>query len=380
MPVVHPGPAAASVFCDWLTIYQQHMGDISQIPTLNGGRVIKLRKRESTASRNYSLTDHHGEIYDDLEMEFTTAATFDFEGSFDTHLQIKSEGGRVSLSGNIGRFERPDNVFGYSVADCIRLANKLMVRLGLPEFTGRIRPSAAAAPANFEEIKESNGSFHARQDTAIKNGAIITRVDLTKNYLTGSQDNASRLMHYLSGMHRRNKGGKQYANGVTWGEGSKYWYGKMYNKGKEMQKDKYADPALVESVLKSGLVRDEISLKTRFLTQNGYNEIGVWMNGDDMENVIYGMFSSVLTQTEVSTDDFESIPGRLGEIAIAWRNGVDMKARLPRNTFYRYRKQLKAYGFDISERCDISKLAFRCEVIKLQEVYPSDAYFLPKAA
>jgi II/X family phage/plasmid replication protein len=214
----------------------------------------------------------------------------------------------------------------------------------------------------------------------MKTGAIITRVDLTKNYLTGSPDNASRLMHYLGGMHRRNKPAKSYGTGVTWGEGSKYWYGKMYNKGLEMTRDKNADPALVECVVQSGLVRDEISLKTRFLTQNGYNEIGTWTNGEDMENVIYGLFSSVLTQTEVSTDDFESIPGRLGEIAIAWRNGIDMKARLPRNTFYRYRKQLKAYGIDISERCDISKLAFRCEVIKLQEVYPGENYFLPKAA
>lgn len=214
----------------------------------------------------------------------------------------------------------------------------------------------------------------------MKLGAIITRVDLTKNYLTGSQDNAGRLMHYLAGMHRRNKGAKAYAGGVTWGEGSKYWYAKLYNKGKEMQKDKQADPALLSSVLESGLVRDEISLKTRFLTQNGYNEIGVWTNGEDMENVIYGQFASVLTQMEVSTDDFEAIPGRLGEIAIAWRNGIDMKTRLPRNTFYRYRKQLKAYGIDISERCDVSKLAFRCEVIKLQEVFPGASYHLPKAA
>lgn len=369
-----------SVFCDWLTIYQQHLGDISSVPTLNGGRVIKLRKPEGKAHRKFSFTDEHGELYQDLEMEFTSAAAFDFEGSYDTHLQIKSDGGRVSLSGNIGRFERSDNVFGYSVADCIRIANRLMVRLGLPEFTGRPVPAGYVAPSTFDEIKESNGSFYARQDSAMKTGALITRIDLTKNYLCGSQDNAGRLMHYLAGMHRRNKAAKAYPNGVTWGEGSKFWYGKMYNKGKEMQKDKHADPALLESALNAGLVRDEISLKTRFLTQNGLSEIGRWTNGDDMENVIYGKFSSVLTQMEVSTDDFESIPGRLGEIAIAWRNGVDMKTRLPRNTFYRYRKQLKSHGIDISERCDVSKLNMRCEVIRLQEVYPSDSYFLPQAA
>lgn len=138
-------PSGSSVFCDWLTIYQQHLGDDSLVPTLNGGRIIKLRRPEGPLRRHFSFTDENGELYEDLEMEFTTAASFDFEGSFDTHIQVKSEGGRVSLSGNIGRFERPDNVFGYSVAECIVLANKLMLRLGLPAFTGRPIPQARAS-------------------------------------------------------------------------------------------------------------------------------------------------------------------------------------------------------------------------------------------
>lgn len=353
-----------TVFCDWITLSQQH--DSASTPTVNGGRVVKLVRKDESTERKFALTDDHGEVFTDMVVEYTTASAIDFEGSFDTSIKVKALDGMVTLSGNVGRFERPDNLFGYSVKDCIKIANRILASLGLPPFTGR----------------SGRAGWYAKADTTMVDAAVITRIDLTKNYATGSQDNADRLMHYIAGMHRRNKAGKTYgASGVTWGEGSKYWYAKMYNKYRDLQKSKTCSTEVLEYVLMHGIVRDEIGLKQRYLYQTGLRSIDRWLNGgDDMENVVYGQFENVLKQTEVATDDFESIPGRLGEIAIAWRNGVDMKTRLPTATFYRYRKQLKAYGIDISERCDVSKLPFRCQVIQLAPVDCPSWYQLPQAA
>jgi hypothetical protein len=41
------------------------------------------------------------------------------------------------------------------------------------------------------------------------------------------------------------------------------------------------------------------------------------------------------------------IPGRAGEIASLWANGVDLRARLTYASFYRYRRELLSHGLDI---------------------------------
>jgi hypothetical protein len=351
------------VFCDFLSIYQQH--DPASCPDWNSGRVVKLENlahaSEEEAEKAFrsrqvaSIVDEDGVVLCDGFTAFTTALTVQHEGSYDTAIQIKAEGGRVMLSGNVGRFGRPDNVWGYPVQDCVRIANAILRSVGLPEFTWGQR----------------NGALQ-RTDGFMRHDAVITRVDLTQNYCAGSPENLSRLLHYMGGMHVLSKAGKSYDSGVTWGEGSKWWYAKLYDKHRDLVKNAHASPELVDWVRGVGLARFEISLKTRYLAQNGLNYVGAWES--DMGKVIFGKFSAPLKACDVTVDAFEDIPGRLGELAIAWRNGVDLRARLPRNTFYRYRKQLKAYGVDISERCDVSRLPMRFETVSLFEAVPPAWY------
>lgn len=333
-------------------------------PQLNGGRVVKLKPFAEPHEQVITIVDEDGVIVCDGGLEFTTASAIEHEGSYDTSILIKSDGGRVTVSGNLGRFGRPDNVFGYSVVECVRIANVILKSLDLPPFTwGRAGGSKVIG-------------------VRMKTDACITRIDLTRNYAAGSQEKLARLLHYMGGIHLRNKAGKSYDSGVTWGEGSKYWYAKLYDKFKDLAKGRgkmHVPIDLVEWVRDSGLARFEVSLKSRFLSQNGMQSVGFWEG--DMSNVVYDeRFAGVLSQMQVNVDQFEEIPGRLGEIAIAWRNGVDMKARLKRDTFYRYRKQLKAYGIDISERCNVSRLPLRVEVIQLSEARRPDWYELPLVA
>lgn len=361
-----------SVFCDFLSIYQQH--DPLTTPELNAGRVVRLTSADRFKDQQqvFSMVDEWGEIICTGGVEYTSAYAIQHEGSYDTAVMVKCEGGRVTLSGNVGRFGRPDNVFGYGVYDCVRIANSILRGLGLPEFTWGLSATRLPRPIVTPRV---NGNAQGG-DRSIRLDAILTRLDLTRNYVAGSADKLSRLRHYMAGMHVGSKAGKSYDSGVTWGEGSKYWYAKLYDKHADIVKDKHAPLELVEWCRTNGVGRFEVSLKTRYLTQHGLNYVGVWEDSK-MGDVVFGRFSGALSKLDVSVDDFEEIPGRLGELAIAWRNGVDLKARLPRNTFYRYRKQLKGYGIDISERCDVSRLPMRFETVTLSEAQMPSWYSLP---
>lgn len=48
-------------------------------------------------------------------------------------------------------------------------------------------------------------------------------------------------------------------------------------------------------------------------------------------------------------DFFLSIPGRVGELAWAWKEGTDLKSRVSLTTYYRVKKKLLEYGVNIEE-------------------------------
>ena len=72
--------------------------------------------------------------------------------------------------------------------------------------------------------------------------------------------------------------------------------------------------------------------------------------------VLWARHGGVLGRASVGGDEYQEIPGRLGEVAIAWREGCDMRERLAERTFWRYRKRLlDYYGIDIGQRVDVRK-------------------------
>ena len=50
----------------------------------------------------------------------------------------------------------------------------------------------------------------------------------------------------------------------------------------------------------------------------------------------------------IKDDVLESLPVRLKGVYALWRNGDDLRSTMSRPSFYRWRKQLLAYGVDIS--------------------------------
>lgn len=349
------------VFCDWLSCYQDFIK--GGLPVLNNGCVAQF---EADAIKQF-IDPQSGQlktVFDATQIEWTTQKAFEFCGSYDTKIRIKCDGFRVSFDGNVSRFGRTDNVFGYSVVQCIALANKILEQLGLPPFQ-----SAPSTP---------------HLDSFIVNGCVITRVDLTRNYSAGSPQKAVKLIHFFAGQDAgRRANAKQYGeNGVSWNEGSKFWYSKMYIKSESL--GEHVSDDVKKWTLEQGIVRHEISLKSRYLTQNGLRSIDSWVNkfeiptegityskklieGMKMENIVYGRFDDILKRGTATRTPLEDIPKTLGRIARDWRSGIDVwgDSDYSLRTRQSWRKQLLPYGIDIKQASLITRLPIRLEVIEL---------------
>jgi len=348
-------PIGLDVFCDWLTCYQDHE---QELPVLNAGHVVRF---EPDAFRN-AIDDETGEIrpfFDATKAEYTVEKRIEHEGSYDTKLSVRCDGHRVEISGNVGRFGRPDNLFGLRVLETIERASQILAALGLPPFT----------------CQEKNCN-HSRQDNFAKGrNCVITRVDLTANFATGSREAAFRCLHWMSGQGTARNSGKNprnYGNGITWNEGSKRHYEKLYFKADEL--GKYVSDDVRRYCEENGLLRYEVSLKARELADRGLQSMVGWSyvskEGTRMENVVYGKFAEVLTRNQVTVTECQKIPGKLGLIAKSYLNGENPYQTLEAgpSTLRRWRASLMAYGIDIAQPIDVTRMQTRIRVIDLQPV------------
>lgn len=349
-------PVGLDCFCDWLTAYQDHAE--GGLPVLNDGYAVRF----GPEALKRAICQDTGELrtfFDASEAEYTVSRRIEHEGSFDTRLAIRCDGTRVELSGNVGRFGRPDNLFGLSVLDTLLRANEILQALGLPAFS---------------HLERNAG--HARDDGFHKShNVVITRVDLTANFATGSREAAFRVLHWMSGQGTSRNAGKNprnYGNGVTWNEGSARHYEKLYFKGDEL--GRHVSPEVAQYCIDNGILRYEVSLKSRELADRNLQSMVSWsrvnQEGLRMEQVIYGRFAEVLTRNQVTVTEIQDIPGKLGLIARSYLNGENpYETGSPAvRTRRRWRSQLLKYGLDIAQPCDVMRLTTRVRVIELEPV------------
>lgn len=341
------------VFCDWLSMYQIH-SNTGDLPVINDGQVIKV---SATRLRKCFDLDSGRDAFGMApeEVEYTTAQKISHEGSYETAVQVRCDGSRVELSGNVGRWGRPDNLFGFGVLECVEIANRIVQSLGLPPFDlNSARPGFAFAQSHM------------------KTRAVITRVDLTCNYTTGSAENASRVLTVMAGQAPKRMGKnaapKAYSNGITWNEGSRRWYEKLYFKADDL--GKFASPEVVAYCREHGILRHEISLKSTELAERGLDDVCGWARveeGKRMENVIYGRFAEKLHRNEVSITSLDDVPGRLGEIVAAYYAGRDVwrDESKTKRTRQRWRRELLPFGIDISQPPNIQHFAARIRVVEM---------------
>ena len=329
-PEIPSSGTAVPFFIDWVSVTQEWPE--GGLPTVDSGCVW--------------AADADGVI------EWRTVKSHKHCGSFDTSLQVRCDGHRVTFSGNVSRFGRADNVFGFDLAECLRRINGVLAHYGLPPFS---------AGERIEYAKR--GGIRYRWT-----GARFSRLDLTANYQAGSADNAHLVMQYLGSQHNGRKAGRVLADGETvdFGKGSRRQYWKAYVKHKELKRHGCSDARLVEWCESVGLVRFEGTIKSNALNDLGCAFLGDYERGWAMGQLVqlFAEHSAVLSRAERATDDLDDLPARLRAVARDYLAGMDMKATLSKSAFYRHRVALLPLGIDLSVR-NVRAFAPRVRVVQL---------------
>jgi hypothetical protein len=323
-------PIHEPFFIDWLTMKQSHPFDL---PIINAGVICSI--------------DVNGEI------EWRTDRASKVLGSYDTSIQLRSDGNTVLFSGNVSRFGRTNNLFGFSFADCLRRINVVLARFGLPAFT--------SGQKFYRNVRHSDGSYSLK---LAYTGASISRMDLTSNYETGSLSNSRAYLAFLStqqGNARLKVGTRVDGETVDWGRGSRRLYMKVYIKSAELRKHN-GPQDLIDYCEKVGLVRFEITAKATELSAMGCNYLG----GFDMNKIVhlYNDRASVLTRAHLADDGLKDLPNHLRLTARDYLNGEPRE--LSRATFFRHRSGLLPYGIDISVPNNVALFKPRVRVIELK--------------
>lgn len=344
-------------FCDWISIYQRH---VQGLPVLCDGAFMRI--------------DRHGVTVN------TTLKKLRVEGSHETAIFIRCDGETVWFEGNVSKYGRPDNVFGYSFRECLLRINELLAEQGLPPFT-----DGDHYVTNFKGDPRS-----------VWTGAMVTRIDLTQNFSTGSKENAYHFMRYLAGQQANRLKTGTHGDGETvdWGRHSRRIYSKAYLKGPELRK--HAGPLVHDPVTIAaskdgsrghylhqladwcdsvGLVRFETTYKATKLHDMGCHYLG----GFDMKQieVDFEERKEVLTRSSAEVEELTSLPKHLLATYRMWQAGDDIASKMKRRAFYMHRKALLPFGVDIAVKSSVTQLKPRTRVIMLGPVMPPDFYELP---
>lgn len=319
-------------FVDWLTISQEHPA--GGLPVVDAGCVM--------------ATDEAGEL------KWKTVRAVTHQGSFETSISVKCDGNRVTLSGNLSRFGRPENVFGFDFWECLARANQVLRHYGLPVFS---------AGERIEFAKDSG-----RDVRYAWTGARVSRIDLTANFEAGSMADAHAVMQYLGTQHAGRHEGRVLGQGetVAFGGGKRqYW--KAYLKSLELHRHGCADERVISHCESVGLVRFEGTVRSNALTDLGAAYLGDYERGFAMSQLVqlFAEKSAVLTRAERSTDDLDELPRHLRATARDYLAGMDTRATLSQATWYRHRTQLLPYGLDIAVR-NVRPFQPRVRVVELR--------------
>lgn len=326
---------ANEVFIDWLTITQHHPE--GGLPLLFNGLQVWY-DREGNARHERTSPSR-------------------LVGSFDSALQLRCDGAFVSLSGNVGRFGREDNLFNHGWSGTLAAANRVVVSLGLPPFSSGCTGS----------------------DGTVTSGAKISRLDITSNFSTGNEGQARALIRWLGGrsIARMRKG--QAADESVWWANTRHMV-KAYIKHIELARHGKSEDEFVYQWCQSrGVVRVEIELKRRLLQELGLDRID-----SITDQKIISIFHE---QTELfravdrsdEPDILEGIPIRSRVFASAWLAGQDVRTLVSRATLFRHAKVLRDYGIDIFQPRNVSNFPVKVRIIDMQPLSMPDWYSLKQA-
>lgn len=338
------------IFIDWLSIAQRHFHDL---PIVGDG--VALR------ADSFEHFEHDGEKLACVRLgdKFRySVPSKEHCGSHSTKLRIRSDGRTVTLSGNPGRQDRPDNVFNYGLDETYLKASQAVAAYGLPAFS----PGECIAKHTISQRDQYHGLWTEWT------GAVHREIHATKNYSAGNEALAREFMAFAAGKSAaRLKKGVFGDESIIFGELAKK--GKplhkalvIYRKAEEMlahakgedAKKRVKQSLEYEFARDTGLVRFELKMGRHYLRDNGLRFMG-----DASMGKIISIFERETDFLLNASPDravrlVSELPTKLRMSALAWIRGDDLAALLPRRTFFRHIKQLREYGLDCAVRRQFS--------------------------
>lgn len=366
------------MFFDWIDVHQEYP---DQLPLIGRDGFIRIDTQS-------------GEISDAIK-----CPTVRHEGSFCTSLAVRVSGNRLYVSGNPSRFNRLENLIGFSSVDkCMQVINRELLRLGLPPFTKCTRTWLRQA------------GEHQRH-TRVSDGAVITRLDITSNKRVG-QGNTLDYLRGLSTQRYRHGIGRLHTNGRTadWlskiGKASLI-YPSAYDKGHELELHSLAKirrkfgresaefeylRRVVDLCNQQGVVRFEQKLKAEFLRRESLNFWGL----SDFSRLasVHDEFVNIDRRLQVTSMSLENIAERLlssgvvssthaanitAMYALNWMHGTSFD--FSKTQVQTHRARLRRIGIDIANPCNLETFSpvtiKQAREVEVGDMIVPDWYRLP---
>ena|SRR5450830_387148 len=270
----------------------------------------------------------------DGAIEWQTEKRLPVVGSFESKFHIVSKGeGYINISGNPSKFLQGHNLFGSD--DLKGLVLETMLRLC----------KLLNVPVSLSDYQSwSKGNY------------ILQRVDIAYMYSLGNRNNVRSWIRSAE-FQSKSRHGRPMTKGGTlyWGKHSRRWGMKAYSKADEITSTKdhrlpdgipnrdnlleHAEDKLrIELVLRSMQIRDLLLQNACTWDVNTPAKLhSTFIGSIDMSN-----------QFSLTEDTISDLPARLIAVYRLWKNGEDLRAMYPKNTFYRYRRALLEHDIDIA--------------------------------
>ncbi|SFU83206.1 Phage X family protein, partial [Nitrosomonas eutropha] len=127
---------------------------------------------------------------------------------------------------------------------------------------------------------------------------------------------------------------------------------------------------VIEFCKTEGILREEFTLKSRFLLQNGLAFLGSITQ--QKFNDIYNDRTQLQRLEDMKFDNFNDLPFRLRSTYASWKLGLSLD--ISRATYYRHRTELLSYGIDISIPNNVHYLPERVRTVQLKALTAPDWY------
>ncbi len=323
---------SSQIFCDWLTVKQVHK---TEQPQVNNGFTTH--------------TDSEGNQAEPIP-KFKS-----LKGLHGSNCQFSSHGNTVEISFNPSKWNQLDNHFGISLDEAKILINQIAISQGCDPFTG----------SNFH-YWPSKKNIHSHKKS--NDGAKITRVDLTTNMTLGNPQDKNAYLKHIQTLEHDRLDKTPIGLNTYFGKFSKRKTICLYDKAKQITEKLINDShdakylkKLAQHIKLNGQVRLEIKFQRMLESTN----LQYWNSlTHDKLSQIYIQDIQFMTDP-IEQDDLSKLSNPLLSTLLMYMAGYDVKARLTKNTYYKHRKELKEYGYDISNQ-NVSALKPKMRTITLQ--------------